>query len=67
MEIISESGKKLYKVQLKFSKNGDGNAAEEIRSYLKEKYLKEKFGYMQREGGALQFPDIEKEKEDKSR
>lgn len=65
MEILAGCRGKPYRVQLEFRENGNTDAAEEIRTYLKEKYLKEKFGSMQTEKSALQFPTIENGKEDK--
>lgn len=65
MKILSGYREKPYNVQLEFLENGNANVAEEIKNYLKEKYLKEKFGSMQTEKSALQFPTIENGKEDK--
>lgn len=52
--VESNTGK-TYSVHLEFS-NEENNIGEEIREYLKQKFIETKFGSIQMDTSALQFP-----------
>ena len=58
MEIKSPIADKVYKVHLEFAPASNPKLAEEIRGFLKEKYVNEKIGSMQMEPSAVQYHSL---------
>ena len=56
--IKSPIADKVYNVHLEFAPKSNPNVAEEIRGFLKEKYINEKIGSMQMEPSAVQYHSL---------
>lgn len=58
VKIKSPIADKVYNVHLEFAPKSNSKVAEEIRGFLKEKYVNEKIGSMQMEPSAVQYHSL---------
>lgn len=58
VKIKSPIADKVYNVHLEFALKSNPKVAEEIRGFLKEKYINEKIGSMQMEPSAVQYHSL---------